>query len=117
VRAWRLNPDRAFWGTLTGWKNYPSTQPTLSGQEKEMAIIGAMDEPLSQGTVKNWHREEGWGSIQIEGVLEECFAHFSCIVQRENEFLELVPGEKVRLAWHKAQQDEFTIVADYVERS
>ena len=82
-----------------------------------MAIIGAMDEPLSKGTVQAWHREEGWGSIQIEGVAAQCFAHFSCIVQKANEFLELVPGENVRLAWHEAQQDEFSIVADRVERS
>lgn len=72
---------------------------------------------MSKGTVKTWHREEGWGSIQIEGVAAECFAHFSCIVQRANEFLELVPGEDVRLTWHEAQQDEFSIVADRVERS
>ncbi len=59
----------------------------------EVAIIGDMDVPLSKGTVKTWYREEGWGSIQIEGVAAECFAHFSSIVQRTNEFLELVPGE------------------------
>jgi hypothetical protein len=42
---------------------------------------------------------------------------FSCIVQRANEFRELVSGEKVWLAWHEAQQDGFSIVADRVERS
>ncbi|MGX9900977.1 hypothetical protein ACW0JT_16040 [Arthrobacter sp. SA17] len=57
------------------------------------------------------------GSIEIEGVAAECFAHFSCIVQRENEYLELVPGERVMLTWHEAQQDEFSIVADRIERS
>ncbi|MEV5052302.1 cold-shock protein [Arthrobacter sp. LAR12-1-1.1] len=82
-----------------------------------MAIIGDMYEPWSKGTVKTWHREEGWGSIEVEGVAAECFAHFSCIIQRTNEFLELVPGEAVRLTWHEAQQDEFSIVADRVERS
>lgn len=75
-----------------------------------------MEEPLSKGTAKTWHSEEGWGSIQIEGMAEECFAHFSCIVQREQEFLELIPGEQVRLSWHEAQQDEFSMVADRVER-
>ena len=83
----------------------------------EVAIIGDMDVPLSKGTVKTWYREEGWGSIQIEGVAAECFAHFSSIVQRENEFLELVPGEDVIVSWHEAQQDEFSLVADRVERS
>ncbi|WP_458779952.1 cold-shock protein [Arthrobacter sp. D3-16] len=81
-----------------------------------MAIIGDVDEILSKGTVKTWHRDEGWGSIRIEGVAAECFAHFSCIVQRANEFLELVPGEDVMLTWHEAQQDEFSLVADRVER-
>jgi cold shock CspA family protein len=38
-----------------------------------------MDELLSKGTVKTWHRDEGWGSIRIEGMAEECFVHFSCI--------------------------------------
>ncbi|QCO98680.1 cold-shock protein [Arthrobacter sp. 24S4-2] len=81
-----------------------------------MTSIGDMDEPPSKGTVKTWHREEGWGSIQIEGVAAECFAHFSCTVQTAKEFLELVPGEDVMLTWHEAQQDEFSIVADRVER-
>ncbi|GAA1257325.1 hypothetical protein GCM10009589_05930 [Arthrobacter pascens] len=79
-------------------------------------MVGDMDEPLSKGTVKTWHREEGWGSITIEGVAAECFAHFSCVVPRANEFLELVPGEHVMLTWHEAQQDEFSLVADRVER-
>ncbi|MEV8133487.1 cold shock domain-containing protein [Pseudarthrobacter oxydans] len=86
-------------------------------QWHEVAIIGDMYESWSKGTVKTWHREEGWGSIQVEGVAAECFAHFSCIIQKTNEFLELVPGEAVRLTWHEAQQDEFSIVADRVERS
>jgi hypothetical protein len=34
-----------------------------------------------------------------------------------SEFLELVPGERVMVTWHEAQQDEFSIVADRVERS
>jgi cold shock CspA family protein len=85
--------------------------------KNDVAIIGDMDVPLSNGTVKTWHREEGRGSIQIEGVDSECFAHFSSIVQRANEFLELVPGEDVMLSWHEAQQDEFSVVADRVERS
>ena len=82
-----------------------------------MAIIGDTYERWSKGTVKTWHREEEWGSIQVEGVAAECFAYFSCIVQRANEFLELVTGEDVRLTWYEAQQDEFSIVADRVERS
>ena len=76
-----------------------------------------MDESLSRGTVKAWHSDEGWGCIQIEGVAAECFAHFSCIVPRGHEFLELVPGEHVMLTWHEARQDEFSIVADRIERS
>lgn len=82
-----------------------------------MAIIGDMYEPWSKGTVKTWNSEEGWGSIQIEGVAAECFAHFSCVVQRTNKFLEFVPGEAVKLTWHEAQQDEFFNVAVRVERS
>lgn len=66
--------------------------------------------------MKTWHRDEGWGSIRIEGVAAGCFAHFSCIVQKASEFLELFPGEDVMLAWHEAQQDEFSLVADRVER-
>lgn len=76
-----------------------------------------MNESLSRGTVKIWHADQGWGSIQIEGIAPECFAHFSCIVQRGHEYLELVPGERVMLTWHEAQQDEFSIVADRIERS
>jgi cold shock CspA family protein len=76
-----------------------------------------MDVPVNKGIVKTWHRDEGWGSIQIEGHAADCFAHFSCIVQKANEFLEVVPGEEVLVAWHEAQQDEFTIVADRVERA
>ena len=66
--------------------------------------------------MKTWHSDEGWGSIRIEEVDADCFAHFSCIVQRGHEFLELVPGEQVKLTWHEAMQDGFSIVADRVER-
>ena len=66
--------------------------------------------------MKTWHPEEGWGFIGIEGVAGDCFAHFSCIAQREHEFLELGPGEQVLVSWHEGQQDDFSIVADRVER-
>lgn len=69
--------------------------------------------------MRTWHPEEGWGSIKVEGLGEECFVRFSCIVQRGNEFLELVPGEHVMLTWHTwhyAQQDGFAAVADRIER-
>lgn len=82
-----------------------------------VTTIGDMDERPSRGTVKTWHADEGWGSIRIEGVAADCFAHFSCIVPRGHEFRELVPGERVMLTWHEAQQDEFSIVADRVQRS
>jgi cold shock CspA family protein len=67
--------------------------------------------------VKTWYPDEGWGSIRIDGVAGECFAHFSCIVQKEHEFPELVPGEQVLVSRHEAQQDDFPIVAGRVERS
>jgi hypothetical protein len=44
------------------------------------------------------------------------FRPSSCIAQREHEFLELVPGEHVMPTWHEAKQDEFSIVADHIER-
>jgi cold shock CspA family protein len=71
---------------------------------------------VSKGVVKIWYSEEGWGSIALVGSGVECFAHFSSIVQRENEFLELTPGEEVSVEWHEAEQDEFHAVADRVER-
>jgi cold shock CspA family protein len=86
------------------------------GRLLNVASIGDMDEPLSRGTAKSWHADQGWGSIEIEGLAAECFAHYSCIVQRESEYLELVPGERVMLTWHEAQQDEFSFVADPIER-
>lgn len=82
-------------GTIYGTYFWPSPISTQIGHGKEVAIIGEVEEILSKGTVKTWHRDEGWGSIRMEGVAAECFAHFSCIVQRANEFLELVPGEDV----------------------
>jgi cold shock CspA family protein len=102
--------------TIYGTYFCPSPISTQTGHGKGVAIIGDVEENLSKGTVNTWHRDEGWGSIRIEGVSAECFAHFSCIVQRANEFLELVPGEDVILTWHEAQQDEFSLVADRVER-
>lgn len=71
---------------------------------------------FSMAIVKFWHSDEGWGSIVIEESQIECFAHFSSIVQRAHEFLELLPGEQVSVEWHEAEQDEFHAVADRVER-
>ncbi|MFJ4027550.1 cold-shock protein [Paenarthrobacter sp. NPDC089989] len=72
---------------------------------------------MDDGTVMAWNPEEGYGSIAINGSEIVCFAHFSCIAQQNQEFLELLPGEHVRLTWHQAQQDDFSAVADRVERS
>lgn len=74
-----------------------------------------MDKPPSKGIVKTWHPEDGWGSIKVDGLAEECFAHSSCIAQSGNEFHGLVPGDHVMVTWHYAQQDNFSAIADLIE--
>lgn len=59
-----------------------------------------MNESPSRGTVKTWYPEEGRGSLEIDGVAGGCCAHFSRIVQRKPEFLELIPREQVLVSCH-----------------
>lgn len=52
----------------------------------------------SPGTVRLWHREDGWGVIDSPHTPGGCFAHFSNISGVVG-FRELVEGESVEFDW------------------
>jgi cold shock protein len=64
----------------------------------------------STGTVKFWHRDEGWGVIDCADTPGGCWANFAAIWSDikptagpgesvSSGFLELFPGEHVTFAW------------------
>jgi CspA family cold shock protein len=50
----------------------------------------------SVGTVRVWHREEGWGVIESPDTPDGCFAHFS--VFWHEDIPEAEPGEVVHVS-------------------
>ena len=78
----------------------------------------------SVGTVRVWHREEGWGVIDSPNTPGGCFAHFSVlwhedippsepgeVVHVKSGYKELFAGETVDFDWVPSHQDGFLFSA------
>jgi CspA family cold shock protein len=61
---------------------------------------------LSEGTVREWSDDDGWGVIDSAGTLGGCWAHFSMIVSQGYRRLE--PGGQVAFTYEAPGQDGFS---------
>jgi cold shock protein len=60
---------------------------------------------LSEGTVREWSDDHGWGVIDSADTPGGCWAHFSVIVSQGYRSLE--PGGQVAFAYETPGQDGF----------
>jgi CspA family cold shock protein len=60
---------------------------------------------LSEGTVREWSDDQGWGVIDSAGTPGGCWAHFSVIVAQGYRSLE--PGGRVAFTYEAPGQDGF----------
>jgi len=78
----------------------------------------------SVGTVRVWHREEGWGVVESPDTPDGCFAHFSVlwhedipeaepgeVVHVSSGYKELFAGETVDFDWVPSHQDGYSYSA------
>lgn len=76
----------------------------------------------SVGTVRVWHREQGWGVIDAPETPGGCWAHFSHLWNEETppagpeeavtgDFVELSEGETVDFKWERPGQDGYEFAA------
>ncbi|WP_224274644.1 cold-shock protein [Streptomyces sp. LS1784] len=70
-------------------------------------------EELHEGSVREWHPEEGWGVLVTSAIPEPVWAHFSCIAA--DGYRELTEGQVVRFSVEQASQDSFNWRAVRVE--
>ncbi|MDQ2815938.1 MAG: cold shock domain-containing protein [Actinomycetota bacterium] len=61
---------------------------------------------LSEGTVREWSDDHGWGVIDSADTPGGCWAHFSVIVSPGYRSLE--PGDRVAFAYEAPGQDGFS---------
>ena len=79
------------------------------------------------GTVRVWHREEGWGVIDSPDTPGGCWAHFSHlwneniatpgpddVIEVTGGFKEAFAGETVDFEWEAASQDGYVFRATTV---
>jgi len=66
------------------------------------AIIGTV---RIQGTVREWHADEGWGVIDSPATPGGCRAHFSAVAMPG--YRQLYAGQPVQLDWEPAVQDGY----------
>ena len=59
----------------------------------------------TQGVVRIWHDELGWGVIDSPATPGGCWCHFSAI--EAPGFRTLREGQAVRLFWEEADQDGY----------
>lgn len=59
----------------------------------------------SEGTVREWNDDEGWGVIDSPGTPGGCWAHFSVIVAEG--YRSLTPGDQVVFTHEAPGQDGF----------
>ena len=62
----------------------------------------------TEGVVRSWNDEEGWGAIDSAETPGGCWAHFSGMA------VSLHAGQAVSLAWEKGEQDGFSYRALHV---
>lgn len=70
---------------------------------------------VSEGIVKFWREEKGWGAISSPDLPEgrDVWVHFSAIDAQG--YRSLSDGQRVRFRYHPARQDSFDFVADWVK--
>ena len=66
----------------------------------------------SQGTVRSWNDEDGWGVIDSEPTPGGCWAHFADVAVVGHRTL--LPGQQVEFQWESADQDGFAFRATRV---
>ncbi|UKA50779.1 cold shock domain-containing protein [Arthrobacter sp. FW305-123] len=59
----------------------------------------------SQGVVRFWNDEHGWGVIDSPLTSGGCWAHFSVV--EVAGYRSLTPGEEVELEWEAVEQDGY----------
>ena len=69
----------------------------------------------SDGLVREWYGDEGWGVVDLSGHSGGCFVHFTHIEGPENAYKELVPGQQVIITWERVEQDGYPARAIRVE--
>jgi CspA family cold shock protein len=69
----------------------------------------------SDGVVKFWREEKGWGAISSADLPagRDAWAHFS-VIDMEG-YRSLTEGQRVEFRYHPARQDSFDFVADWVK--
>jgi cold shock protein len=70
---------------------------------------------VSEGVVREYHDEEGWGVIDGPDVPGGCWVHFSAIEMAG--YRKLDPGEHITFAVTEADQGGFRFRADRVWRT
>jgi CspA family cold shock protein len=63
----------------------------------------------ANGTVKVWHRDEGWGVLTSPDVPEDVWVHFSAI--EGSGFRSLNEGDPVMFHYRPARQDGYSYLA------
>jgi len=66
----------------------------------------------TDGVVRVWHREQGWGVIDSKETPGGCWAHFSSVLVPG--FRELPAGQSVLLDYEPAMQDGYSFRATEV---
>ncbi|HEX8627198.1 MAG TPA: cold shock domain-containing protein [Catenuloplanes sp.] len=59
----------------------------------------------TEGTVRLWHEDEGWGVIDSSETPGGCWAHFGAVAIEG--YRTLRPGQAVHLEWEAADQDRY----------
>ena len=60
---------------------------------------------VSEGVVREWNDDEGYGVIDSPGTPGGCWAHFSSIVM--DGYRVLAAGDQVAFTWEEARQDGY----------
>jgi cold shock protein len=63
----------------------------------------------SQGVVREWHDEDGWGVLDSESTPGGCWAHFSAVLVPG--YRRLRAGQAVSFTYEVAEQDGYSFQA------
>ena len=59
----------------------------------------------ADGTVREWHEDEGWGVIDSVATPGGCWAHFGAAAV--SGYVTFAAGDQVQLVWEAASQDGY----------
>lgn len=60
----------------------------------------------TQGVVREWHDDQGWGVVESDATPGGCWVHASAVAARDT-FGRLVPGTEVELEYEAAPQTPY----------